>query len=97
MQFILKYVQEQAEQLGASKGLHMVSAVHQPIKVFWSTIAHASKGLHMVSAVHPHLAHLIHLSLLASKGLHMVSAVHLVISFIMWSIMSICFKGAAHG
>ena len=36
----------------ASKGLHMVSAVHQSRGVRVKRVVIASKGLHMVSAVH---------------------------------------------
>ena len=38
--------------LGASKGLHMVSAVHPVIAHCNTRSPEASKGLHMVSAVH---------------------------------------------
>ena len=37
----------------ASKGLHMVSAVHLELSTSLPKDCCASKGLHMVSAVHP--------------------------------------------
>ena len=40
----------------ASKGLHMVSAVHPQAPPMTTSLSRASKGLHMVSAVHPILA-----------------------------------------
>ena len=64
--------------LAASKGLHMVSAVHRwPLSGFPGSRL-ASKGLHMVSAVHPATSTCQSINPLpqASKGLHMVSAVH---------------------
>ena len=61
----------------ASKGLHMVSAVHHRWGWRRGVGGVASKGLHMVSAVHPSEQVRRHQVIFASKGLHMVSAVHL--------------------
>ena len=64
----------------ASKGLHMVSAVHLCSEVPILANLMASKGLHMVSAVHRvDSSEAEFNSAYASKGLHMVSAVHLEI------------------
>ena len=79
----------------ASKGLHMVSAVHPHCRYILSISNWASKGLHMVSAVHPAWNDMRSESRNASKGLHMVSAVHHGIKSA--RIVVFGFKGAAHG
>ena len=80
----------------ASKGLHMVSAVHLYHCAVAQRVAFvASKGLHMVSAVHRIVPQHRHENIFASKGLHMVSAVHR--GDICYRQQRRSFKGAAHG
>ena len=79
----------------ASKGLHMVSAVHLERCLLIHGLDFASKGLHMVSAVHPTHSASHQIAAQASKGLHMVSAVHQP-PFEHGSRQG-GFKGAAHG
>ena len=52
VQFIMKDARDWGYRAPASKGLHMVSAVHPTTSSGNPVFAAASKGLHMVSAVH---------------------------------------------
>ena len=80
----------------ASKGLHMVSAVHLSLTKAQRNEVEASKGLHMVSAVHPACSK-------PAGGMNVLQRgctwlVQFIFRFsIVGSDNVACFKGAAHG
>ena len=80
----------------ASKGLHMVSAVHPKLQKGELLRLVASKGLHMVSAVHPACSK-------PAGGMNVLQRgctwlVQFIFRFsIVGSDNVACFKGAAHG